>query len=281
MTSESFAPSARAKLARAAEHNTELHRLVEEFRDKDAYAFTITQRDDPFDHAIVRAEYKVRVRKEPPADQWAVVLGDLLTNLRAVLDHAIYAHVVARKSITADQAQAVKFPVCDTAQKWRSWAGTQLATQWISSEFRDAIESVQPVSATGSAPQDTTLYALNELVNIDKHRTCHVVNYSGTATFDKVNKPLSRSFMDAGKGRPLVHGAILKTERVVRPLAGSKYTSPKYDFDAEVGYTEVVVIPGRRGLAMLGLCDLMIARVTEVLDLLAEADSLGSSPVTS
>lgn len=33
---------------------------------------------------------RARIREEPPATEWALILGVILTNLRAVLDHAIY-----------------------------------------------------------------------------------------------------------------------------------------------------------------------------------------------
>lgn len=70
----SFAPSAHAKLARAKSHRDQLRGQVDAFRAKDAYSFYVTQHNDPFDSAMVVAEYRVRVGEEPPTVEWAVTL---------------------------------------------------------------------------------------------------------------------------------------------------------------------------------------------------------------
>ncbi|GAB91456.1 hypothetical protein [Gordonia rhizosphera] len=187
-----------------------------------------------------------------------------------MLDHAIYFHVSSRLNLTPREAQAVSFPVCETQHQWSSWRGQPPAQQWITAEFRDAIESVQPFAAKNIRnPRHATIHALSELANIDKHRAFHVVNYSGQVTFDPISEPLTHSFMGAAKGVVLTDGAVVATKRLLRPLNGSH--SNRWDYEALAGYTEAIDLPGVGALPLLGLCDLMVKVAAEVLDKLEQA----------
>lgn len=162
-------------------------------------------------------EYRVRVREKPPSTDWGLVLGDMLTNLRAALDHALYFHVTTRNALSMGDLRKIEFPICDTEQKWNSWTGKKVAREWAGEKFVNAIRLLQPIYVKGKyLPADTILYALNELVNTDKHRICHVVAYHGEATFNPVADPLRDKFVRTTRNGELTDRAVIATRRQLR-----------------------------------------------------------------
>lgn len=264
--------SARLKLGRAEHHRDTLSKAVDEFRARDAYEFPYRLRSTPFSTRNVLVEHYVEVNEQPPADEWSLILGDVLTNLRAALDHSVYRHVVSRTTLTDAQVRHVQMPICVTEKQWADWMKKPIAKQWVSPAYRDAIEQIQPVRQPDVPdPCLSPLYALNELVNMDKHRMCHVLNYSGQATLDRVNEPLDDTFMATVNGKVLAPGKVVASRAVPRPARGSG-DEVGFEWDGEIGYTETVEVPGIGRLSLLGLCNGMIHEVDRALTLLSEAE---------
>jgi hypothetical protein len=88
--------SARKKLERAKFHPDTLRTEVYAFREHSPYEFAM---ESP-GNELWKADIPVTVTvTEAPAtpDSWALITGDILTNLRACLDHAVFPHIRAKK----------------------------------------------------------------------------------------------------------------------------------------------------------------------------------------
>jgi hypothetical protein len=81
---------------RAKVHLAALHAAVDEFREKSPYAFAMeSPGNERWKPGI---PITVTVTQAPPIpDDWALIGGDILTNVRADLDHAVFRHIRANK----------------------------------------------------------------------------------------------------------------------------------------------------------------------------------------
>ncbi|MEE3064587.1 MAG: hypothetical protein VYA67_11595 [Actinomycetota bacterium] len=104
----------------------------------------------------------------PIPDDWAVLIGDILTNARAALDHAVYTHVRPRKPKMRDQD--ISYPIHNRKDQFVSKAG------WFAPAVSDLIESTQPYNSSTS--DEHFLAALRDLVNIDKRRNLVIAYYA-------------------------------------------------------------------------------------------------------
>jgi hypothetical protein len=79
--------NAYAKLVRAQEHLAELQTAVNAHREQDLSDELSARADDyPTDPAL--ANVTISLKLEAPL-RWSLIMGDILTNLRAALDHAV------------------------------------------------------------------------------------------------------------------------------------------------------------------------------------------------
>lgn len=83
----------------------------------------------------------VKVSHAPPVpDSWPLITGDILTNVRAALDHAIYPHV--RATAPSSAPHRIQYPIVDTADDFVS-----KTTGWFTPEVRAVAEDRSPISA--------------------------------------------------------------------------------------------------------------------------------------
>ena len=89
-------PSARKKLERAKFHLDALDHTIHTFRKDSPYKFEMTSPgNEPF-----KPDFWINVTvTEAPRvpDLWPLIAGDILTNLRGALDHAVFPHISAMK----------------------------------------------------------------------------------------------------------------------------------------------------------------------------------------
>jgi hypothetical protein len=96
----------------------------------------------------------------------AQILGDCLHNLRAALDHVVYALAIANKlTLTDEEARETAFPIFKKFPERWPWP----AIQHVSPEAQAIIERLQPYHA-GNRATVHPLWILRTLENIDKHR---------------------------------------------------------------------------------------------------------------
>ena len=93
----------------------------------------------------------------------AATLGDFLTNVRAALDHLAWA--VTPESFRRRKPRKVSFPILNSE-------GDASLDGVTDAAVHAAVTAVQPFNGRDRVERDhRPLYVLNELCNIDKHRT--------------------------------------------------------------------------------------------------------------
>jgi len=175
------------KLARAHHHLVGLKAAIQRF-----------EQSDP---AVVVPEFKPHrpghnfrfvVRKEVPA-HFGPWIGDVIYNLRAALDYAVYELTIAH---TGHALDGTAFPVCSSQQQWdqhsrRTDCGFAPNTgryklRGVHPQVRASISRIQPFR---NKRQNWPLLWLENLWNIDKHRTLHVVSTVPSDTIGRITFP--------------------------------------------------------------------------------------------
>jgi hypothetical protein len=94
-----------------------------------------------------------------------LVLGDFLQTLRAVLDYLVWQLILANKEIPDKYNM---FLITASEKTFRDWSPKRL--RGVSSDAIDLISTFQPYTFGQGKEGESMLFALDELVNIDKHR---------------------------------------------------------------------------------------------------------------
>lgn len=155
-----------AKLDRARVHARELTDVIGTAIDPASYDIAVNRRGN-------QLVYSVGTVPEVPTES-SLLLGDFLTNLRAALDH------LAWRLVLHDGGRpntATKFPILRAAPM-RNGVTVQPSIAGVSDQaILDNIEALQPYMGQrhGHHVEDSALFVLNELVNIDKHRLLLVI----------------------------------------------------------------------------------------------------------
>lgn len=188
---------------------------------------------------------------QPIPDEWPLIVGDVLTNLRAALDHALFGHVTARHPLTPQQERGLQFPILTNRDMW---VGNPAATNpnrqhgqrgelavWCDPKVLDVIEDVQPFNAAN--PDQHVLKILNELVNFDKHRSLRVVTY---ATHDlRVTRCPAKVVKTTTVRGEMVDGTMIGTVIMERPNFGPGASAHDrlLPLDVDIDYAEEIHLP--------------------------------------
>ena len=146
----------RIKYARAKEHHAAWSRALDNWVATMPYG--VRGEADPSGWFVVRL-----VVREPPPPELSVIFADMISNLRATLDHIIWALVKESGIAPHDH---LTFPCVLNRKDWPSWLGSQLRDvpqQWI-----QALEQAQPFTAP--QPRRHPMYVLHRLDITNKHR---------------------------------------------------------------------------------------------------------------
>lgn len=155
--------SVRAKLSRADEHRQVFDRLLGRFLDEDPYSIAFEFDPDTGWHS-----FRWVVRHNPPLEDFALIEGDFLTNLRGALDYLAWQLVLAAGN---QPTIRTAFPAVIKPQHWASAVGDRLAG--IDSAWIAEIEKLQPYHRP-QRPELHPLALIDHLNNINKHRTLPV-----------------------------------------------------------------------------------------------------------
>ena len=113
-----------------------------------------------------------------PDIEWGIVLGDVFHQLRATLDHMLYAIAAARRPLTNKEARNLHFPIFEDETHFDAdWRVTQ--NFWepvIGTDAFAELKLTQPYQRYPIAPMTDPLWRLHKLDAIDKHRTILVLN---------------------------------------------------------------------------------------------------------
>ncbi len=147
----------RLKLKRAKEHITEFEQAVGAFK-KDKVCVLGTKRYPG--QPNFRAVYIKSIKKIP--DRLAIIAGDALFNLRSALDHLAMAFWL--NAGNHGNCRHVSFPIASSASRYRAESDRRMKD--FDFNAKKAIDVIQPYQGGNGH----SLWVLNELNNIDKHR---------------------------------------------------------------------------------------------------------------
>lgn len=108
------------------------------------------------------------MKKEPPTDEWGMVFGEVVHNLRSLLDNLVVTIARQSGSPTDKEIKSLQFPIAASAEEWKSQS-KRIAL--LPDQYKRAIESIQPfqrIQQEGS-PDGDLLIMLRDLSNEDKH----------------------------------------------------------------------------------------------------------------
>lgn len=147
-----------AKMRRAAAHQDALVDAVDAYLALPPYTITETVADG---RKTIRAEASV-----PPPEDLALILGDLVQNLRSALDHMAYQFA---RTVKPNPLRQTQFPIMDRAP---ADFGSHPQVREIPGAVRDIMEQMQPYQSpeTVGGMIGRELASLRRLSNRDKHR---------------------------------------------------------------------------------------------------------------
>jgi hypothetical protein len=157
------------KINRAREHVKNLEREITTWRDGEPYRLIKECDSEGYRHS-----QRITVIREPDIERLSLIAGDAFHNLRAALDHCIYA--IAKIQTKTDPPPGWKrlaLPISDSPDGFRR----RLSQGWltgISDAVRNEIVCLQPYRRphTHLAP---LLGLLRDFDDADKHRLLHIV----------------------------------------------------------------------------------------------------------
>jgi hypothetical protein len=155
--------SAVRKFMRGVEH---AHLLCEEtraFENAKAYMPRVERKQRPSQEI----EYRVfAIERQAPPPHWAVLAGDAIQNIRASLDHLVWAKVKRGGPNTA-------FPVFVDPCEFQVIGKKRVSG--APPAIKAFVEEAQPYKHWPQAPRLDALWQLNPLSNLDKHRNLTTV----------------------------------------------------------------------------------------------------------
>lgn len=162
--------SAWLKWARAVEHQQVLSRSIREYLAEDPFQYVRWDNASDVTDPLIRMQWRLKITKPFP-ESWGVLLGDVLTNLRAALDHTMWTAVLNQSGLPAKPNQ-VQFPVAVKEAAFKDAAGKLRAL--VAPDVWAVIEAVQPLRG-GDRAHTAPLEIVRWLSNMDKHRSLRFV----------------------------------------------------------------------------------------------------------
>lgn len=154
----------KSKVERAKEHVRELERSVQAFRNSDPYGFRIEDDLQTGDKV-----HRIHIRSETP-DRFALLIGDVVHNLRSALDHLAWQLVVANGQMPKSGPGGTQFPIYEPKPGAKTPQGV---VQGISAEAQKVIDRMKPYKGGNN-----DLWMLQQLDITDKHKLLIVTAFA-------------------------------------------------------------------------------------------------------
>jgi hypothetical protein len=267
--------SALAKIDRAQKHTDSLETEIAAFRAENTCE--IRQHFDP---GTGRKSATVHVSRNIPIE-WAIVIGEIMYDLRSALDHAITDLTIREQGQALSETE---FPIFDDeptysrlrsrgALKGQPAPGSGLfKIRGVNDRTRALIYQLQPFEfqkalVAGKAPMLSLLHQLNI---VDKHRTIHILRYSTKETSWEVLRDIT-PIQPLGLGLPvgeIKHGA--KVAEWLPTQEPKDEVDMKFTLGFDVAFGEgAPPLDGLRGQSLIPVCRLFATGVREIIDRLA------------
>jgi len=162
MTADDRLARVRAKVERAKQHIVDLNLRLKAFLDSKPYVVG-TQRNPETRQLIY---FLTGVRNLPPSI--GLVVGDVIQNLRSALDHlAFQLYMLGPGGQAGGVGSRTYFPIADDVAKYKIEAPRKV--KGLRPDAIKAIDAIEPYKG-GSTDKSDTLWRLEKMNNIDKHR---------------------------------------------------------------------------------------------------------------
>ncbi len=122
----------------------------------------------------IQYDFEIASVREPP-ETLGLIVGDVLTNLRAALDHIAWQLAILNlgREPTSEEALDIHFPI---AMSYRKFKTARIVRKgYLTHAQQLVIRRHQPYRLKRYTPHLQALAVLNQLVNADKHRITHGV----------------------------------------------------------------------------------------------------------
>ncbi len=151
------------KLDRADKHLAEFEQLLAAY-----YSRRPMSLDGHFDPERSQWVTTMAISEDPPPEL-SVVIGDIAHNLRSALDQLTWQLALVQ---TQEPYARTQFPIFTDADDYKNHGARMV--QSLRPEHAAFIERLQPYHE--AEPEESLLYGLNRLSNVDKHREVHFAN---------------------------------------------------------------------------------------------------------
>lgn len=255
--------SAWIKWARGVEHQQVLARAMREFDLREAHAYERTDNVRAGTDPLVRVQWRLKIL-EPFPERWGILAGDVLTNLRAALDHTFWAAALAHSGMPT-KPQLVTFPLA-TANDKSFKNKTKDLQSLVTPKFWELVEAAQ--SFQFERPFDAPLEWLRWLSNADKHRAVRVVGQTafdmGPIIFDGEQFEIVEETRVTG---PVEDKAVVARLKFKRPVGGRSISlTPTFAYSPALQVGEdadrLVPLHAVMGAMRQQVCDVIDAATT-------------------
>ena len=230
--------SALRKFERGVEQVRRLCSEIEDYERASAYEFGLEVEARTPRSITYRC---VATEREPPSDEWPLLAGEAIQNLRSSLDHVIWAKA---ESPTRQNA----FPIC-SAPHWFKKAVKRGRLHSVPDTVRATVERWQPYHRSPDAPAVAMLEQLRELSDHDKHRMLTAVATVIGHDAVGVDEGVGIKWLEPGIRRRLDTGDTHVSTFVATSESGVE------DLPVEVLYSYEVRIEDRRIERFRGIVD--------------------------
>jgi hypothetical protein len=254
--------SAWNKWARAVEHQRILARATREFAADDTYEYVRWDNAADASDPLIRIHWRLKIKKPFP-ERWSLLIGDVLTNLRAALDYAFWAAAVRHSGQPAKPTQ-LQFPIHTSASNFTRTERT--LRPLVAPDIWTLIEQMQPFHGSDRA-HTAPLEILRWLSNIDKHRFVHVV---GRNTIDlnltRIESPVPLEIVEEWRHEGQVEGddTVVMRLKLKRAASNERFIADVTPFFAYFASLQISDNPVEFR-ALHGVMEVMTNGVLEVL----------------
>jgi hypothetical protein len=260
----------RAKIQRAEKHIHCLQGEITRFHESDPYGVSVG----------VEAESGDRVwsvtKMTPPPQEFALVAGDAIHNLRSALD-LVFCQLVIANGKQVDGRDS--YPVCASPKEFGVAADQLGRKKRVSADALAAIRSTRPHKAGNDA-----IWRLHRLDIADKHRELFIVGAAFRSFhlpalkipgFPERHLPLMAKALSQAAFRPADRHFPLKVgDSLFRvPADLENYNPPKFNFEVAFGQGEIV-----EGVSVLECLGNLRSETEKVVEHFEQLVCPGASP---
>ncbi len=224
------------KVERAKKHILDLEAAWDAFYQSGAYEISVNR-----DTNMGNYFYYLSSAKDIP-QEFSLIAGDAIQNLRSALDHLAY-HLVCVGKKSLGPFSYVYFPIFKDASKYKS-----MSPRKVQGMRQDAIDAIGDIEPYGGGAGEI-LWHLNCLSKIDKHRLLLTVwsDLGGHNPLPSQYVELARQNPNTGKGSfipPTVRHFPLKTGDVLLVVPESEMQE-NMNFILRVAFGEPEIVKGK------------------------------------